>query len=213
METAKDKQESKRNVTDFSEIYTLYTVQLEGQASPLPSDLDILISNELLKVHKIILAKNEVFKVMFDSPMIESTKNRMEIPDCDLTAFKRFLIYLYTSQMPAEDINFDLLMIAEKYLDVPLKKLCLEKLSGEISIENVVEVAQLATQFNFEELITACQQFFTKNYKKMIASPQLKDILENKPLLSGIVKEFQNERIAAAESLYLIYILLLIILF
>lgn len=205
METVKDKLKTDQKVTDFAEIFTIH---VEGQSTPLRSDLEIRINHEIFKVHKIILTnKNEVFRVMLESPMIESTENRMEITDCDSSAFKTFLVYLYTNEVSSENIDFDLLMIAEKYLDIPLKKLCFEKLGSEISSENVVEIARLATQFNFEELIIHCQKFFTKNYKKMTGTPQLKAILKNKPLTTGIVKEYQDQRDAASKGWYFLFLL------
>lgn len=173
-------------IVDYTEVYTVY---LDEQSTPMASDLEILINNEILKVHKIILTdRNEVFKVMLHSPMVESKQNRIEITDCDPSAFKVFLTYLYSSQVSAEDINLELLMIAEKYFDLPLKNRCLEKLCCEISMQNIIETAQVATQCNFEELITACQNFAIKNYTLLLGTPQLEAILEAKILAARIFK-------------------------
>lgn len=173
-------------IINFGEAYVEH---LKGLASAECPDLEIIISNEILKVHKIILAsRNDVFKAMLDSQMIESKKNCIEITDCDPSAFKVFLAHLYTSQVAPEHISLDLLMIAEKYLDDSLKQRCFEKLGNEISMENLIETVQVATQFNFEELITACQKFIIENFKKLIGTPELAIILKNEILISEVLK-------------------------
>lgn len=168
-----------------------YKKQFRGLKSVGNPDFEIKINNEILKVHKTTLeGKNEAFKVMLNNRPVESKDNPLEITDCDPTAFKAFLAYLYTSKVRPEHISLDLLMIAEKFVDLPLKKLCLEKLCGEISVETIVEAAKVATQCNVEELKTACQKYFIQNYKQLIGTPQLEAILEDKALLVGIVKDY-----------------------
>lgn len=191
----KDNMETKPSkpnlVVNFAEAYADH---LKGLSSAKTPDLEIHISNEILKVHKIILASgNDVFRAMFDSQMAEHKNNRLEITDCDPSAFKVFLAHLYTSEVPSKDINLDLLMIAEKYLDVSLKKQCLEKLGSDISLDNLVETVQVATQFNFNELITACQKFVKKNLTKLIGTPQLDAIHENKTFFFGVLKEYHEQ--------------------
>lgn len=166
---------------------------MQGFTSVGSPDLKILIKNELLHVHKTILAsRNEVFKVMLDTPMTESEKNQWTITDCDPEAFKVFLGHLYTGQMLPEDITLDLLIIADKYIDLPLKGQCIEKLKDEISMDNIVEVAEVGKNYNFGELITACQKFVAKNYTNLFGTSQLGIILENKTLVVELFREFDS---------------------
>lgn len=177
-------------VINFAESYAEH---LKGFASAECPDLNILIDNEILKVHKIILAsRNEAFKGMLESQLVESKENQLEITDCDPAGFKIFLAYLYTTQLRPEDISLELLKIAEKYKDLELKKLCFDKLGGEISMENFVETTQLATQSNFQELLTGCKKFFIENYMSLIGTPQLEAILQNKAFLSEIFEEYDT---------------------
>lgn len=178
--------ETVSKVIDFS---TTYSEHLKGLSSAKTPDLEIHINDEILKVHKIILAsRNDVFKAMLDSQMVETKNNRLGITDCDPAAFKVFLAHLYSSQLSSKDISFDLLMIAEKYLDLPLTNRCIEKLSGEISQDNLVETVKVATKFNFKELMSACQKFVTENLEKLIGTPQMNAILENKAFVVGVFK-------------------------
>lgn len=180
------KGKTKPNVIDFSKKYSKH---LKGLSSAKTPDLEIHIKSEILKVHKIILTSgNDVFKAMLASQMKESQKNRLEITDCDPAAFKAFLAHLYTSHVHRKDISLDLLMIADKYLDLPLKNSCFKKLGREISMANIVKTAEVATQCNFGELITACQKFVTKNYARLIGTPQLEAIIKNESLVAGIFK-------------------------
>lgn len=158
-----------------------------------------LTNNEIIKVHKVKLAKNEVFKAMLDSQMIETQKNWIDITDCDPKAFKDFLHYLYTDDY-LDEISLDLLKIAEKYLDLQLKEFCLDKLCNQISMDNIFETAQVAMQYNFEKLLKACQKFVVDNYTELIGAPQLDAILVNKPFVTGIIKDYREERDAAAKS-------------
>lgn len=178
--------EPKPKVYDFSRLFSKH---LKGLANAKTPDLEVHIGNEIYKVHKIILATgNDVFKAMFDSRMVESKNNSLEIKDCDPAAFRVFLSHLYSYQVRSKDVSLDLLMVAEKYLDNPLKKRCFEVLVDGISIDNILETAQVASQFNYENLIVACQKFVTENFAKLKGTPLLGALLENKELVFEIVQ-------------------------
>lgn len=178
-------------VINFAE---LYEKQLKGFSSAKTPDLEILINNEILKVHKMILAsRNEVLEALLKKQIKENTENRMEINDCDPTAFKIFLAHLYTCEdVSSEDISLDLLVVADKFNDLQLKKKCFDKLEGEISMDNLVEIAKKTAQGNFGKLITACRKFVIQNYAKLAGTPQLEAIIENKQLLAEIFKEYNT---------------------
>lgn len=194
---------SQPKVINFAEAYAEH---LQGFASADCPDLEILINNEILKVHKIILAcANEVFKENLKSQMVDSQQNRMEITDCDPAAFKTFLVYLYTGDVRPEDVSVGLLVIAEKYLDVSLKEICLRELPNNITMDNLVETAQIATQNNYVELIAACKKFFIENGSSLIGTPQLEAIVENETFLTGIFDEYHEESVTVDKSRYFSY--------
>lgn len=193
-------------ITNFGEVYAEH---LKGLSSSRNPDLEIqLANNEILKVHKIILASgNEVFRKMFENEVPGSEQNRIKITDCNPSAFKVFLAYLYTSQMPPEKINLDLLVISEKYKDLSLKIFCFEKIGAEIWLDNVAEIAKIATKYNFEELITACQTFVTKNYTHLSGTPQLESILKNTKIIDNIFKKYREETGELSKSEFLCFII------
>lgn len=115
--------------------------------------------------------------------------HRIEITDCDTRSFKAFLGFLYSRKVFLEDISLDLLMVAEKYFETELKKICIDKLKDEISLENLLDTVQAATCCNSEELTTACQKFVVQNYTNMIGTPQLEALLPNTTFFSSLFKQ------------------------
>lgn len=180
-------------IIDFGEDYVEHLDEDESEIR----DMEIkLTNNEILKVHKSILSRNEVFQAMLDSQMIESKEKRIEITDCDPEAFKTFLTYLYTGEYPYGDISLDLLMIAEKFAncDLELKGICFDELCDGLSMDNIVQTAQVAIQNNFEKLLKACQEFVFENYTELIGTPQLDAIFGKNPLVTGIIQEYREKR-------------------
>lgn len=193
--------ESKLKIIHFGESYAKY---LTGYSSADYPDFEILINNEILLVHKVILAtRNKVLQRMLNDPKL--LENRLEITDCNPEAFKVFLATLYTEQVYSKDTNLDLLMIAEKFSDSWLKEKCIKKLIDKTSMENLVETVQLAVKFNFEMLITACQKFASENFEKLIGTPELREIFKHRKFAVGIFKDYPEECASAMKRWYFLY--------
>ena len=70
------------------------------------SDITVKIADEEIYSHKIILAKNDVFKSMFVINMLESYSEILTIIDCDMKTIKTLLKFLYTREVANEDCGF-----------------------------------------------------------------------------------------------------------
>ena len=139
--------------------------------SPLYADVKIKVDDEIINAHKIILSfRNEVFRNMQESNMLESNTNIIEIKDFDTKTVKLFLKYLYTSEL--DEITEDLLRIADKYVDQKLKKICQDELCKNINVENVVSRLLIAIQCNCENLKNKSSIFIAQNFDKVRERPE-----------------------------------------
>jgi len=89
---------------------------------------------EEFKAHKIILkARSIYFQSLFESGMIESQSNEIEINEHP-PLFKEMLKFLYTDKPPRnlKTISFQLLPLACKYLITNLKNLCVHSIGDNI---------------------------------------------------------------------------------
>jgi len=127
------------------------------------SDFTILCRNEVIPCHKAILvSRSSVFRRMLEN-IRTSTENKIEIIDCEPETMKDFLQFLYTGQV--KDENFDqasynstnLLLLADKYNVIGLKKKCELTLANKMHVNNAIKVLTIASRCQFH-------QHFTRNF-------------------------------------------------
>jgi len=127
---------------------------------------------EEVKAHKMILATfSSVFRAMFFGPMKES-KDVIPIKDTTVEAFKKMIDYFYQVDIDCREIElvklFDIVNLAERYNVPMLKEEMKEQVEKvPITMENLMEVAAIASQFShFEDISSAlllnCAKVFQK---------------------------------------------------
>ncbi|ODM86868.1 Speckle-type POZ protein, partial [Orchesella cincta] len=99
------------------------------------TDVAIVCSQTNFKVHKSILsARSPVFAAMFNSDMVESRSNFVQIEDFEDDVVKGMLEHLYTGKTDSMDeLAPELLRIAEKYDLGGLKADCVYKLGNKLN--------------------------------------------------------------------------------
>jgi hypothetical protein len=127
------------------------------------SDFTILCRNEVFPCHKAILvSRSSVFRRMLEN-IRTSTENKIEIIDCEPETMKAFLQFLYTGQVKDENYDqasynsTDLLLLADKYNVIGLKKKCELTLANKMHVKNAIKVLTIASRCQFH-------QHFTRNF-------------------------------------------------
>ena len=147
--------------------------------SSIFSDVIIKIGNEEIFAHKYILARNEVFNNMFNSNLLESKSNTVEIKDCEVKTFKTFLKYLYTCEVADDEKTVHLLALADKYLENDLKLLCEPQLYEDINVENSISKLSTAIKYRCDVLKEKTSEFVVKHYDEVQNNQDFKSMLSD----------------------------------
>ena len=113
---------------------------------------------------------------MFKSGMAEAKSGKIKIP-FDKDNCMVLLEYLYTGKVDASKVTADLLMEVNKILMDDLEEICLEILTKNISMDNVVDILEITDVVEAEDLQKAAEQFLVHNRKNL--TKQLKEDLAN----------------------------------
>ena len=130
------------------------------------SDLKIRCDGQDFPVHKFIIgARSDVFERMFSSrfKINEDDEPILEINDASAQNMKTFLKFLYKDEIKAEDINCDLLRLADKYNVNRLVNICVKYLQGTIDVKNVVEITFTAYLISKDKLLQSASNFIFEN--------------------------------------------------
>ena len=114
-------------------------------------------------------AHSSVFEKMLDmGDTKEATKGHLEISDFSTEAVEVMLKYMYTKEnIQDEDINFDLLALADKYDLKFLLDECVPKFIKKIDLENCLEVYNFAFMHNLHRVKIGAFQFIKSNWNKV----------------------------------------------
>ncbi|XP_035225092.1 uncharacterized protein LOC118197667 [Stegodyphus dumicola] len=119
------------------------------------SDVDIKVGSKTFSAHKFILcARSPVFSKMFETEMIESKENIVDISDADPDTIDEFLFFLYCGHLrkPLEETSKKLYAVADKY-DVPaLRKRCSSFFKSNLDCKNISEMLRLADLYLDDDL-------------------------------------------------------------
>lgn len=108
--------------------------------------------------------------------MAEAKSGKIKIP-FDKDNCMVLLEYLYTGKVDASKVTADLLMEVNKILMDDLEEICLEILTKNISMDNVVDILEITDVVEAEDLQKAAEQFLVHNRKNL--TKQLKEDLAN----------------------------------
>jgi len=138
----------------------------------IESDVSFLVGTgkELVRAHKLYLAKgSEIFQRMFYSEM--NSESLIKLPDCNLTAFKHFLEFMYIENVKLPyntEMVANILYIARKYFVETLVKECSEFMERNLGVNSVLGTLRLADFYSLPGLEDKCWSFIDEK-----ASPVL----------------------------------------
>jgi len=157
------------------------------------SDVTLVVGSKEFKAHKVILAvQSPVFRAMFESEMMESKSNRVEIDDIDQELMEETLTFIYTGKSPnVDEMASKLLFPADKYQLDHLKLMCEEVLCRDVKVENVVDVLVLADKHNANQLKTICLKFIATHASETMQTPSWKSLKPAQEYHSLVTEVFE----------------------
>lgn len=145
----------------------MYSAQAEINVYPnlyemdVISDLTIKCKSRKFAVHRVVLCEiSPVFLRMLQTDMKEAKTNEVVIKDIEEEVMEEMIRFVYTGKANLNgDMAVKLLHVADKYGIEKMKMKCVEFLSWDLSMENVIGTLVLADQFEANDLLEYCTQF------------------------------------------------------
>ncbi len=163
-------------------------------AKSVMTDFTLLCGDEALPCHKAILAlRSDVFERMFENKSSkENTKNEVEIIDCEPEILKDFLQFLYTDQVQRSYNSIDLLLLADKYNVLGLKKKCELALTKQMDVKNAIELLIVASTISAPILKPKAANFIFKNLDELVESDDWEEMAKTDPALLNDIFKFRS---------------------
>ncbi|XP_008548708.1 kelch-like protein 7 [Microplitis demolitor] len=151
------------------------------------SDVVLIIGNEELPSHKIILsAHSPVLHAMLTTVMKEGKENRIEIKNFTADIIAEMLEYFYSGETAAsKDVGaaLRLLEVADMYQVQNLKNICEETLRKNINFKTVLCIIDVADDYDLPELRKQSMNFILENSKRVVELEEFKTLFFKKPQL------------------------------
>ncbi|KAK6924744.1 Zinc finger, TAZ-type [Dillenia turbinata] len=164
-----------------------------------PPDVRIITSDGLLiPAHSSILASaSPVLENILDRPRKHRRSEKI-IPilgvPCDaVSAFVRFLYSSRCGEEEMEKYGIHLLALSHVFLMPQLKQKCIKALIERLSIENVVDVLQLARLCDAPDLYLKCMRLVTSHFKSVEKTEAWKFLQKHDPWLELEILRFMDE--------------------
>lgn len=117
----------------------------------------------------------------------ENNTGVVDIQDIDYNTFSSFLEYLYTASLEAITLeNADkLYTVADKYQVHELKKVCVNYMRKNITVEKYCDLLTLSLLHVEKDLTDACTQFFVENSLAIVKTPKWQIFLSENPTVGN----------------------------
>ncbi|OXA56667.1 BTB/POZ domain-containing protein 2 [Folsomia candida] len=154
---------------------------------------------EVIECHKILLVLHSpVFETMFGQrwQSKEIHMQTISLPDEEMEIFKFFLEFVYTGSFSTSDIDklISVLVLGKKYMCNQLIKKCIEQLTDALTVQNVMQIYQVAELMDEPDLNKATEEYILHNANSLFTSGKITKI--NKTDLGKILK---NDELNVAE--------------
>jgi len=143
------------------------------------SDITFQVENKTIPAHKeILIKKSQYFANLFNSGMVESRQQILEIEDCEYDLFKEFLRFIYCPETKFDiDLAMKLFPLADKYVQNDLSQKCIDSLIVNINSDHVYQILEFAREKNIPQVLNWCMKYLRKNINE-ITVPGLITYLE-----------------------------------
>jgi len=129
------------------------------------SDFLIVCGDDSFPVHRLVLgARSSYFQGLFKSSLLESETSQVIIKDMASVTLKAVIEYMYTGKFKDIDSKAaELLVAAERFDLLLLKKYCEEWLMSKLKKDNAVDLFILADEQNSVKLRLKAKQMIVEN--------------------------------------------------
>eukprot|EP00931_Biecheleriopsis_adriatica_P115436 TRINITY_DN91220_c0_g1_i1.p1 TRINITY_DN91220_c0_g1~~TRINITY_DN91220_c0_g1_i1.p1 ORF type:complete len:616 (+),score=133.77 TRINITY_DN91220_c0_g1_i1:72-1919(+) len=149
------------------------------------SDITFIVDGERIEAHSLVLSmRSEVFDRLLHGGMRESLEREVHVDECDATAFRSLLDFLYTDEFccmekmlkdrPTEERSSSLqsvLAMSHRYQIMRLQLWCEHQLSNCMTVEDVCQITCQAYLFEARQLMQACLDFIKVHFAQVVATP------------------------------------------
>ncbi|KAI4336257.1 hypothetical protein L6164_014803 [Bauhinia variegata] len=151
-----------------------------------------------IPAHASILASvSPVLENIIDRPRKHRSSHRIiQIHGVPCEAIAAFLDFLYFSRCTAEQIEkygMHLLALSHVYFVPQLKQKCIKGLAERLTVENVVDVLQLARLCDAPDLYIKCMKLLTNHFKSVEKREGWKFLQRHDPWLELDILNFMDE--------------------
>ncbi|CAN4100540.1 unnamed protein product [Withania somnifera] len=162
-------------------------------------DVHIITSGGLrIPAHSNVLA---AASTVLESILVRPQKRRssektiriLGVPCEAVQVFVRFLYSFKCTEEQMEKHGIHLLALSHVYLVPVLKHRCIKALTEQLTIENVVDMLQLARLCDAPHLYLRCMKFLRSNFSKVEQTEGWKFLQRHDPLLELEILEFMDE--------------------
>lgn len=145
-------------------------------------DFTFVIGDKEIPAHKqILLARNSVFRKMFENEMLENKSSRVEIKDIEPDIFENLLRFIYCGKFNLSNVDdhLKLMVAADKYSMTSLVTEIEDRICNELEVENVVDVLVISDLVKAKDLKCHCMSFIFDNKFDVIETEGYKSLAKN----------------------------------
>ncbi|CEG44584.1 nad-dependent epimerase dehydratase [Plasmopara halstedii] len=143
------------------------------------SDLQFLVKGHIapINAHKVVLFfRNSYFKNMVKFGSTTNQTAVIEVDNCRYEVFSILLRFLYTGKVDiTADVAEELLRASSFYCVYELQKRTEAFLSGQICVENVVDLLTLSEECNADDLKKNCVPFLMRHIHEVVRLPAFEE--------------------------------------
>ncbi|XP_047980124.1 BTB/POZ and TAZ domain-containing protein 1 [Salvia hispanica] len=176
-----------------------YTPPYAGAGDMPEPDMFVLTSaGQRIPAHsKILASASAVLESIIERPeKHRSSERKITISGVPYDAVHVFLQFLYfnkCSDEHMESYGIHLLALSHVYSVQQLKQICTRGLAKRLSVENVVDVLQLARLCNAPDLYLKCMRLVSDKYKAVEETEAWRFLQEHDPYLELEILQFIDE--------------------
>ena len=152
------------------------------------SDIKLICGHEIFECHKLVLScRSDVFKTMFKAKSTaEEEYGEVEIENFEAKTIANMVYFMYHDNvMNEENMDPDLLILADKYNVRGLMNYCVKYFEENLSLENALDVLVSAELTGQKSLFDAAIQFAIENRERLIKTESWKELLETNPKIAN----------------------------
>ena len=159
-------------------------------------DVILKCGEQVFYCHKYVLsARSPFFKAMFQSNLIETPIETVEITDIHQDVFLELLQYIYTGcSLNFENFAIHLLVAAKKYQLAHLKSCCEKVLISNLDVDNCMEMLLLGEMHQASTLKKSAVNFFTKNMEKFDTIDWKLNLKDHPNLVMEVMEEMMKTK-------------------